>query len=70
MIILGIFKELRDCVIIKNDNGDVEIKGASVDEGTEEERTLIKSIFLSQGFRPAEETITTAEVISQPKKDE
>lgn len=53
MVIIGIFKEAQDLVIIKHDDGEIEVRASFVDEGTEEDRALIKSTMLSTGFKPA-----------------
>lgn len=53
MRILGIYKELRDVILIEEDDKSLTILTEYQDEGTEEEKNLIKIKLLQEGRNPA-----------------
>lgn len=54
MKIVGIYLEMREVVIIQNDDGILEVKAMYTDEGTEEEKEVIRQKVLTTGFVPTD----------------
>lgn len=53
MQILAIYKELRDVVILKDSEGKIHIRSQYIEEGTEEEREVIRQTVGGDGFKPS-----------------
>lgn len=54
MKIVGIYLEMREVVIVQNDDGILEVKAMYTDEGTEQEREVIKQKIMTTGFVPTD----------------
>lgn len=52
MKIVGIYLEMREVVIVQQDDGQLVVKAMFTDEGTEEEREVIKQKVMTTGFVP------------------
>ncbi len=52
MKILKVYKELRDVLIIQNDDGNLVVRAMYEDEGSPEEQEVIRQVVGSPGFEP------------------
>lgn len=54
MKIVGIYVEMREVVIVQQDDGQLVVKAMYTDEGTEQEREVIKQKIMTTGFVPTD----------------